>query len=479
MTDEEIVALDAVGAAAAIASGELTAERATAAHLGRIAAVNPRLNAVVHQMDDEALRAARAADAARSRGARLGPLHGVPVTVKINVDQAGWPTDNGARPFRTLVAKADAPVVARLRAAGAIIIGRTNSPAMALRFMTENALHGLTVNPWSARSASGGSSGGAAAACAAGIGTIAHGNDIGGSIRWPAFCCGVLGLRPTMGRIPGYNATSAGRGRSLPAQIMATNGALARSVRDLALALRVMQGPDPRDPATVPVPIRRRSSRRPLRVALMTDPPGPAVHPAARAAVDAAGRALAAAGCDVDALPASAFPALFEGATELWNRIGMTDIRASLEPLLPAIGDEGLTRSLENWWTVLPSAAPAEVRAGHAERDLVRRLWFAFLSIHDVVVTPTFGAAHAAPGADAGPVSDMADLLQNARFLLGGSILGVAELAMPIGVHDGLPQGVQLIAGPFREDRVLEAAALIEAGQGPRRPITPGTEAGS
>lgn len=473
MNDTEIVALDAVGVADAIATRAITAEQATTAHLARVAMVNPSLNAVVHHMADEALRSARDADAAQAEGRRLGPLHGVPVTVKINVDQKGWPTDNGARPYRNLVAASDAPVVARLRAAGAIIVGRTNSPAMALRFMTDNALHGLTVNPWSRGSSAGGSSGGAAAACAAGVGTIAHGNDIGGSIRWPAFCCGVLGLRPTMGRVPGHNATSAAHGRSLPGQIMATNGALARSVRDLALALRVLEGPDPRDPVTVPLPQRSRPRRRALRVALMADPAGPAVHAASRTAVEMAGRRLEAAGCTVEALPASAFPSLFEGAADLWNRIGMTGIRASLEPLLPSIDDPGLTRSLENWWSVLPSATPEAVHAGHAERDFARRNWGVFLETWDVVVTPLFGSSHAAPDADVRSASDMADLLQNARFLLGGSVLGFAELAMPIGTRDGLPQGVQLIAGAFREDRVLEAAALIEASEGARSPITP------
>ena len=189
----------------------------------------------------EARAAAETADAARARGHALPPLHGVPVTIKINTDVAGTPTDNGVIPLKDFIAQEDSPVVANLRHAGAIIVGRTNAPAFSMRIFSDNALHGRTLNPLDPTVTPGGSSGGAGAATAVGIGAIAHGNDIGGSIRFPAHCNGVVGLRTGFGRIPSYNATSAPT-PAVPVGgvLMAVQGPHTRSVRDARLALEVM-----------------------------------------------------------------------------------------------------------------------------------------------------------------------------------------------------------------------------------------------
>jgi amidase len=235
-----------VDLARAIRLRAISAREATRAVLDRCTAVNPALNAVVQVLEQEALAAADAADAALSRGdAAPGPLHGVPVTTKINVDQKGLPTSNGCVPLRDLIAPEDSAVVANLRRAGAVLVGRTNAPALSMRWFTENALHGRTLNPWSAAHTPGGPSGGAAAAAAAGIGPIAHGNDLGGSIRYPAYACGIAGLRPSFGRVPAFNPTMQAE-RPLSFQLMSTQGPLARRVRDLRLALAVMAQGDPR-----------------------------------------------------------------------------------------------------------------------------------------------------------------------------------------------------------------------------------------
>ena len=197
------------------------------AALARLDAVNPRINAVVRPLHDPALAEAAAADQALARGGAVGPLHGVPITTKVNVDQAGCPTDNGVVAFKDLVATRDNPVVANLRRAGAIVIGRTNAPAFSMRWFTDNALHGATLNPWDPARTPGGSSGGAAAATATGIGAIGHGNDIAGSVRYPAYCCGLVGLRVSYGRIPSYNFTSSVP-RPIAAQLMAVQGPLTR-----------------------------------------------------------------------------------------------------------------------------------------------------------------------------------------------------------------------------------------------------------
>ena len=200
---------------AAIRSGAVSAREAAASSLQRVQAVNPALNAIVDLLADEALAAADAADAARRRGDVLGPLHGVPVTVKVNVDLKGRATTNGVVAFKDNIATEDSPVVANLRRAGAVIIGRTNTPAFSVRWFTENDLHGRTLNPWSRDHTPGGSSGGASSAVAAGMGAIAHGNDLAGSVRYPAYCTGVCGLRPSFGRVPGLPAQRQGRAADL------------------------------------------------------------------------------------------------------------------------------------------------------------------------------------------------------------------------------------------------------------------------
>ena len=208
-----------------------------------------------------------AADDARRRGDVLGPLHGVPVTVKVNVDTKGRATTNGVVAFKDNVATEDSPVVANLRKAGALIIGRTNTPAFSVRWFTENDLHGRTLNPWSREHTPGGSSGGASSAVAAGMGAIAHGNDLAGSVRYPAYCTGVVGLRPSFGRVPAF-LPSAKEERPLSMAMMSVQGPLARNVADLRLALQAMSAGDARDPWWVPAPLSGPALPRPLRVAM-------------------------------------------------------------------------------------------------------------------------------------------------------------------------------------------------------------------
>lgn len=470
-TRDDLWRLDAVELADLIRRGEVSSAEATESHLQRVAAVNPKLNAIVQEMPDEARRDAAAADAARQRGETLGPLHGVPITIKITADQKGHRSDNGVRLFKDVVATRDSEVVTRLRRAGAVIVGRTNSPAFAMRFMTDNEIYGKTFNPWRRDIASGGSSGGAGAAAAAGLGTIAHGSDIGGSVRWPAFCNGVVGLRPTPGRIPMHNPTST-MNRPLAAQLMAVTGPLARSVRDTRLAFEVMAGPHHSDPLTVDVPLQGRRPPR-MTVALMANPAGPPIHDATRQAVLQAGAHLGAAGYEVVQLDASAFPPAFDEAAQLWNRIGMAEIRAIIEPLLPAVGDPGLERSLRWWWDILGPVTPAEAREALALRDTLIRKWQYFLEDYPLVVAPTFGQPWAEAFSDARDRAGMEFLIRGGRFLFALSVLGFPTLAIPVGAWQGQPQGVQIFSRKFREDLCFEAGAAIEACEGVRPVIDP------
>lgn len=230
---------DAVDVAAGIRARHISCREAVQASLDRLAAVNPSINAVTVVHAERALAQADEADRAVQRGDPLGLLHGVPITTKENVDQAGAATSHGVVAFKDNVAQADSPAIANLRKAGAIVVGRTNMSAFAMRWHTDNDLHGPTMNPWNRCVTAGGSSGGAAAALAAGITALAHGNDYGGSIRYPAYCCGVVGLKPTLGRVPHFNA-SANEERALTAQLFSVQGPMARRVRDLRVALQAM-----------------------------------------------------------------------------------------------------------------------------------------------------------------------------------------------------------------------------------------------
>jgi amidase len=284
----ELWQLEATELARLIRVGQASSREAVAACLARMDAVNDKLNAVVRRMDEEALAAAHAADAARAQGNALGPLHGVPVTIKVNTDQKGHPTDNGVVAFRDLIAPDDAPVVANLRAAGAVVIGRTNVPAFSMQAFSENDLHGRTLNPRNREVTPGGSSGGAGAAVAAGIGPIAQGNDIAGSVRFPAYCCGIVGLRVGLGRIPSFNHT-AKIARGIGGQLMATQGPLTRTVRDARLALAVMAKGDRGDTRWVDVPVTGPPPTRPIRVALVPEVPGGETHSSQAEAVRLAG----------------------------------------------------------------------------------------------------------------------------------------------------------------------------------------------
>jgi len=459
--------LDATDLARLIRLGQASSREAVTACLARMDRVNPKLNAVVRRMDDEALAAADAADAARARGAVLGRLHGVPVTVKVNTDQKGHPTDNGVVAFKDLIAPDDAPVVGNLRAAGAIIIGRTNVPAFSMRAFSENDLHGRTLNPRDRDITPGGSSGGAGSAVAAGVGPIAHGNDIAGSVRFPAYCCGIVGLRVGLGRIPSFNHT-AKVARGIGGQLMATQGPLTRTVRDARLALSVMAKGDPRDTRWVDAPLVGPALARPIRVALVPEVPGGTTHPAQAAAVRAAGHHLIAAGYAVE----EALPPDIEAAARLWHAIGSNDVLRLLLPLVEQHGDAAAKTSMREWAALYPPSDPIAGLDALAQRDLLLWRWLEFFEDYPLVVMPTHCDLPPPWGEDL-THDGQARLLDALRVGLIAPLLGLAGLAVPVGAHGPLRTGVQIVPGRFREDLALDAGEVIEAAEGVVAPIDP------
>src|SRR5215471_10061038 len=295
----EIWQFSATDLAHRIAHRQLSSAEVVNAHLARIDAVNPALNAVVRVLADQAREAADLADRRLAAGESVGPLHGVPFTVKENIDMAGLPTTWGVPALAEAVVPMDAPVVERMRAAGAIPIGRTNLPDMALRVHSVSSLHGLTRNPWHANRTAGGSSGGEASALASGMSPIGLGNDIGGSLRNPANACGIASIRPSAGRVPdaGFVPTQE---HLLAVQLMNVQGPMARRVADVRLGLRVLMGAHPRDPWSIDAPFEGPAVARPLRVAVVAEPPGGSTNPVVAATVRRAAKALADAGYSVE-----------------------------------------------------------------------------------------------------------------------------------------------------------------------------------
>ncbi|MET0219121.1 MAG: amidase family protein, partial [Tardiphaga sp.] len=376
--------LSATDLAALIRSREVSAREAARDNLARLDAVNPAINAVVDHRPAEALARADAIDAAIARGDDVGPLGGVPVTVKVNIDYAGYATSNGVRIQNEIIATANSPVIDNLEKAGAVIIGRSNCPAFSYRWFTTNQLYGDTKNPRDPSLTPGGSSGGAGAAVAAGIGHIAHGTDIAGSIRYPAYACGVHGLRPTVGRIAAYN--QALPERIISGQITAVSGPLARTINDIRLGLAAMAQPDVRDPWWVPAPLE--GPPREKRAALCLRPDGLAITADVEAAVRDAGKRLERAGWIVEEVDNT--PALREAA-QLQTQIWFGDGYQGMVDAAEREGDPGAIACLRGQAKKLVGFDNGGLSRALVRRSTFVRDWELFLQCYAVVLMPMSG----------------------------------------------------------------------------------------
>jgi len=458
--------LTATDLSAMIHTGQVSAREVAEAALGRLDAVNGRINAVVEHRPEAVLAQAEAVDAARARGDALGPLAGVPVTIKVNVDQRGFATTNGLRLQRDLVASDDNPVVANLRRAGAVLLGRTNTPAFSLRWFTTNQLHGETRNPRDPALTPGGSSGGAGAAVAAGIGAIAHGTDIAGSVRYPAYACGVHGLRPSLGRIPAWNASSPERG--IGPQLMAVSGPLARSIADLRLALHAMAAPDPRDPWWVPAPLE--GPAMPCRAALCVRPGGLAVVPEIEAALRNAARRLTDAGWAVEEITDT--PPIREASAlqlQLWLGDGYGAARAAAE----REGDPAAIDLLGYFRGRAEAMGPDAIAKALVRRNTLAREWSLFLAEYPVLLVPVSAELPFPDGLDRTGEAGIERAFEANLLQVGLTPLGVPALTVTTGLVGRTPVGVQIVAARYREDLCLAAGAVIEASGVPEMPIDP------
>jgi amidase len=465
---EELWRLSATDMAARVARRDLSSRELVESCLLRLDAVNPAINAIVEVCADQARSAARAADDAIARREPVGPLHGVPVTVKVNVDMAGYPTTNGVAAFANLIAPEDSPVVANLRKAGAIIIGRSNAPAFSYRWFTDNDLYGRTLNPWHPGLTPGGSSGGAAAAVATGIGPIAHGNDLGGSIRYPAYACGVAGLRPTSGRVPAYNPTQT-QDRTLAVQLASVQGPLARTVGDLRLALSAMAARDPRDAWWSPAAPVDDTPPFPTRVAVCAAPPGTPTDDAVIDAITQAARWLSDAGCIIEEVT----PPRLGEACELWLALITNEARAGLGRIVDEHGDRAIRTAFASQRNLAPPLDLAAYMNGLARRTGLLREWQCFFERYPLLLLPV--SCQRPFAIDEDQLGDLAarHIIDAQGPLLATALLGLPGLAVPTGIRDGVPTGVQIVAGRFQEALCLAAGAVIEARAGTCTPIDP------
>ncbi len=407
---------------------------------------------------DEVLARARQVDEAIARGEDVGPLAGVTVGIKVNIDQAGYATTNGLKSQKDLIARSNSPVVDSLLAAGAVPLGRTNTPAFSYRWFTSNLLHGATRNPHDAALTPGGSSGGAAAAVAAGICHLAHGTDIAGSIRYPAYACGVHGLRPSFGRVAAYNA-SAAQERVIGGQIMAVSGPIARTIADLRLGLLAMSRPDSRDPWWVPAPLA--GADLPRRVAMCLRPDGMDTQPEVCQALLASAACLRDAGWIVDEV--DALPPLKE-AVGIVITLWMGDGYDAQVKAAQAEGDPGAIAALAGQAEAARAIGIPEFSSALSRRLGVVRAWQLFLERYPVVLLPVSAEL---------PFPDDLDL-QGARRLRPGVALAIAHdrparhrLAGADGDHgDGGPHaGGRAIGG-----RTLSRGPVPGGGRRDRSP---------
>jgi amidase len=455
----------ALSLAQLIRAGDVSSREVAESHLARIEEVNATVNAVVEVRPDEVLADADRADATMRSSDALGTLHGVPFTVKTNIDVAGYATTRGSRALVDFVATVDAPVVEKMRRAGAVVLARTNMPDLGLRLNTESALYGATHNPWRHGFTAGGSSGGAAAALATGMGPLALGNDIGGSLRNPAFCCGVASIKPSRGRVAAQDA-SAIYESTLSEQIMLVEGVLARHVGDVRRGLEVVMGSHRADPQSVDVPLHGPPASK--RVALVPEPFGGETDARIADGVRRAGQALADAGYEVEEVePPLLFDAYFS-----WAELMSTTLAVTMANEFGLIGEGGM-RFLELTDGGFPAATPESTTLLHQNRFRVARAWREFFTQYPLIVGPTWTQPPFPLGFDIADAESALKVVETVRFVLPANLLGLPAACVPVGFAGETPSGVQIIGDLFRDDLCLNAAEAIEQSLGVLTPIDP------
>jgi Asp-tRNA(Asn)/Glu-tRNA(Gln) amidotransferase A subunit family amidase len=461
----ELNFLSAVSLAAQVRTKRLSPVELIEAYLDRIEALNPRLNAFVQVDAEGARRQARLAEVAVSQGRNLGPLHGIPLSIKSSVAVAGLRCEAGTKLRAGVVATEDAALVSRLRQAGAIILGVTNAPELLMAWETDNLLYGRTNNPWDLSRTPGGSSGGEAAAIASGMSAGGVGSDGGGSIRVPAHFSGICGLKPTPGRVPatGHFPVSAG-----PFALLGVVGPMARTAQDLKVLFEVMQGPDDGDPSAAPVPLRwpEEQDLKRIRIGYFEDDGRTPVTPETRAAVRAAAEALQYAGFQVEPFR----PEGLEPVRQLWWKLFGIAGGMLLGPMTRGHDAElsPILKEYSAWVASEPAHSGESLLDTWLQRDLVRMQIFAQMREYPVLLCPVAAIPAFRHGERRWQIGGKTvQYLDAWSYTEWFNLLGTPAAVVPVGSSpEGLPIGVQFAARPWEEELVLAVAAALESQMG-------------
>ncbi len=435
------------------------------AHLAKIGKLNPRLNAFV-QVDAERVRLeAKRAEAELTGDRALGPLHGVPISIKSSIAVAGMRCESGTRLRSGKVAQQDAPLVARLRQAGAIVLGVTNTPELLMAWETDNLLYGRTNSPWDLDRTPGGSSGGESAAIASGMSAGGVGSDGGGSIRVPAHFCGICGLKPTPGRIPatGHYPPSGG-----PFALIGVVGPMARTVEDLKVLFEVMQGPDDGDPCAAPVPLRWPSAGeiKRLKIGYFEDDGRTPVAPEIRQAVRTAADALSHAGFDVEAFR----PAGLEEARQLWQKFFVGAGGMIIDPMFAGrkYDQSPIMKQFLEWSAAEPARTGESLLEAWIRRDTLRVEFLVQMREYPILLCPPAAVPSFRHGERTWSVEGRTvHYLDAWSYTEWFNLLGNPAAVVPVAQSSaGLPAGVQIVGRPWEEEQVLMVAAEVEKACG-------------
>lgn len=458
---DDLTFLSAVTMAQEIRTKKISPVELAEAHLAKIDRLNPKLNAFVHVDRDRVRSEARKAEAALIRGAPVGPLHGVPISIKSCIEVAGLRCEAGSRLRAGFVGKQDAALVARLRAAGAIVLGVTNTPELLMAWETDNLLYGRTNSPWDLGRTPGGSSGGEAAAIAAGMSAGGVGSDGGGSIRVPAHFSGICGLKPTPGRIPstGHFPPSGG-----PFALIGVVGPMARTVADVSLLFEVMQGPDEGDTCAAPVPVRWPSQNeiRKLRIGYFEDDGRTPVTPGTRSAVRTAAEGLRSAGFQVEAFR----PAGLEESRELWKKFFVKVGGMLIAPMFKGReqDESPILRQFLEWSAAEPELTGESLLDAWIHRDALRAALLEEMKEYPVLLCPAAAIPAFRHGERAWQIEGKTiSYLDAWSYTEWFNLLGNPAAVVPVNHSpEGLPMGVQIVGRPWEEEQVLAVAAAVE-----------------
>ena len=459
MTD--LTFLPAVEMARQIREKKISPVELADAHLAKIERLNPKLNAFVHVDADRVRREAYTAQQAVTSNQRLGPLHGVPISIKSSIDVAGFKTESGTRLRAGRIASLDAPSVARLRAAGAIVFGVTNTPELLMAWETDNLLYHRTNSPWDLNRTPGGSSGGEAAAIASGMSAAGVGSDGGGSIRVPAHFSGICGLKPTPGRIPatGHFPESGG-----PFALVGVVGPMGRTARDLKTLFEVMQGPDDGDTCAAPVPLRwpTLDEIKRLRIGYFEDDGRTPVTPEIRAALRSAADALSRAGFQVEPFR----PQGLEEARVVWKKFFVKMGGMLLNPMFE--GEEQkqspILKQFLGWSDAEPSLSGPAVLDAWIARDVLRAKFRAQMQQYPILLCPPAAIPAFHHGERTWSIEGKkVHYLDAWSYTEWFNLLGNPAAVIPVSHStEGLPIGVQIVGCPWEEEHVLSVAAALE-----------------